>query len=144
MCNKKNETNKLDHNSKANQNKQSKENIATEESKEDKSNGDNAPTDIEEVNIINSLNMEKNKRDHPASSIKEGKSPAITSIIKNHTHMVKINSNDNEHSSPIDITTISTEEITAMAEETNSSTLKVVPSKKRQILLPDRNMEDAE
>eukprot|EP00957_Ditylum_brightwellii_P172118 13103817-Ditylum_brightwellii.AAC.1 len=43
----------------------------------------------------------------------------------------------------MDSTTISTEEITNMVEETNSSTLKVTPSKKRQILLPDRNMEDA-
>eukprot|EP00957_Ditylum_brightwellii_P172119 13103817-Ditylum_brightwellii.AAC.2 len=75
--------NKMDHTNKVNQNKQDKESIATEGSKEGKSNGDNAPKDIEEVNITNNLDMKKNKRNHSASSIKEGKQSSITIIIKN-------------------------------------------------------------
>eukprot|EP00957_Ditylum_brightwellii_P072687 5524331-Ditylum_brightwellii.AAC.1 len=44
----------------------------------------------------------------------------------------------------MDSTIISTEEITNTVEENNLVTTNIAPSKKRQILLPDRNMEDAE
>eukprot|EP00957_Ditylum_brightwellii_P142952 10892345-Ditylum_brightwellii.AAC.1 len=78
MCNKKKEKNKLDHNNKANQNKHGREIIATEEFKEGKNSGDNAPTDTEEVKITANMEMEKNKRDHPASSTKQGSQPSTT------------------------------------------------------------------